>query len=62
MKEQDFNADDFTWTDPVIGVVLLNAQHDSNGNPILPHLYYHVAKDPETGKIIILPSNKGEKP
>ena len=44
--------------EPIIGIVLLEAEHDSHGDPIDPLAFYHVAKDHETGKIIIVPSNK----
>jgi hypothetical protein len=54
MKEIDLNK----FTKPVIGIILMNAKHDSEGDPIWPQKFYHVAKDTETGKIIILKANK----
>lgn len=49
------------WTDPIIGIVLMNAVHDSEGKPIDPAKYYHVAKNPDNGKIIIIESNKNDQ-
>lgn len=50
-----------TFTDPITGIVLMNAIHDSEGKLILPNKYYHVAKDPESGKIIIFKASKTDK-
>lgn len=45
---------DLTWTEkPVIGLLLMNAEFDSNANPIDPEKYYYVAKHKPTGQIAI---------
>lgn len=49
------NDSEFSWTDePVIGIVLANAERDSYGNEIDPMKYYNVAKVVESGMIVIV--------
>lgn len=51
----DLNEKEFNWTDvPVTGLVLMNAEKDSLGDPIEPHAFYFVGKHKETGKLAII--------
>lgn len=51
----DLNKDEFNWTDePVIGLTLLTAEHDSLKNPIEAQEYYLVGKHKESGMLAII--------
>lgn len=50
--------EDLDWTEPIIGIVLMNAVMDSDGKAIDPKKYYHVAKQKSTGEIAIVESKK----
>ena len=49
---------ELNWTkEPVVGLALKLVNHeviDSRGNNILDNFFYHVGKDPETGKVAII--------
>lgn len=50
------NESEFEWAQqPIIGLVLMTAQTDSNGDIIRSDLYYKVAKHKPTGTLLILP-------
>lgn len=54
---EDILPEDLQWTtEPIIGLVLQTAVHDSNYDPINPQALYDVAKHIPTGCIIILPN------
>ncbi len=62
MNLQDIPEDELSWTEePVIGLALVNAEKDSNGETIDPHKYYNVAKHLPSGKIIIIATDKNMK-
>lgn len=51
-----------SFTDePVIGIVLMNAERDSCGNPLDPNVFYWVGKDPKSGMLGIFPSGRNQK-
>lgn len=53
---------EITWTkEPVIGIVLLSAQHDSQKSPIEAMRFYEVGKHKPTGMLIILPAERREE-
>lgn len=57
MPEEDLN-----WTDqPVIGLVIMGAEKDSNGLPIDPMKYYNVAKVRSTGMLVIVATERNMK-
>lgn len=48
---------EFNWTDePISGMLLIFAEHDSNGSDIKTQQYYFVGKHKITGMIAIVPS------
>lgn len=54
--------EDLNWTDqPVIGLVLMGAEKDSNGLPIDPMKYYNVAKVRFTGMLVIVATERNMK-
>lgn len=56
------NAAEFNWTnEPVIGLVLMNAERDSNGIPIDPNTYYKVGKHKQSDMLIIEATNRNMK-
>lgn len=55
MELKDIPEHELSWTQkPIIGLVLLNAEKDSDGNPINPNLFYKVAKHKPSGMLIIV--------
>jgi hypothetical protein len=54
--------DMMSFTDvPVIGLVLMNARWDSNGQPLNPNQFYWTGKHPTTGQIAIFPSKRNQE-
>lgn len=54
--------DIMSFTDePVIGIVLMNAERDSFGNPLNPDKFYWTGKHPKTGQIAIFPSQRNQR-
>lgn len=57
MNEEEIQ--EVNWTEePVIGILLTEAEHDSMGQPINPNQYYKIGKHAPTGKIILIPTNR----
>jgi len=62
MELKDIPKEELSWTDePVIGLVLINAERDSNGTLIDPMKYYMVAKHKPSGMIIIVSTERNMK-
>lgn len=62
MNLSDFPQEELEWTqEPVIGIVLMGAERDSNGDAINSMLYYKVAKHTKTGMLVILPTQRNMK-
>lgn len=59
MQLKDIPENELKWTpEPVIGIVLMGAEKDSDGNPINPNLYYKVAKHIPTEMLIIVATER----
>lgn len=62
MELKDIPESELSWTaKPIIGLVLTNAEKDSNGNPINSMLFYKVGKHLPSGMLIILPTDRNMK-
>lgn len=62
MELKDIPESELKWVEkPIIGIILKNAEKDSNGNPINPMLFYKVAKHIPSGMLIILATNQNMK-
>ena len=63
-KAQDFNREDYNWTDnAVVGMALKlkGGSIDSNGQAIDPCVFYEVGKHKENGKVCIIPTDRNMK-
>lgn len=59
MQLKDIPEEELSWTDePIIGLVLMNAEKDSDGKPIDPNVYYKVAKHIPTEMLIIVATER----
>lgn len=59
MQLEDIPEEELRWTkQPIIGIVLKNAEKDSDGNPIDPMKYYKVAKHKPSGMLIIIATDR----
>lgn len=62
MELKDIPESELSWTaQPIIGLVLIGAEKDSDGNPINPMLFYKVAKHLPSGMLIILATKQNMK-
>lgn len=62
MKLEDILESELRWTQkPIIGMLLTNAEKDSDGNPINPMLFYKVAKHLPSGMLIIIATKQNMK-
>lgn len=62
MELKDIPESELSWTEkPIIGIVLKNAENDSEGNAINPMLFYKVAKHLPSGSLIIIPTKQNMK-
>ena len=56
------DENNFNWTnDPVIGLVLMSAEHDSFGNPINPDIFYITGKHKVSGMLALFPTERNAK-
>lgn len=62
MELKDIPKEELIWTEkPVIGLVLVNAEKDSDGNVIDPMKYYKVGKHLPSGMLILIPTERNMK-
>lgn len=62
MELKDIPESELSWTKkPIIGILLKNAERDSDGNPIDSMKFYKVAKHLPSGMLIILATEQNMK-
>lgn len=62
MQFNEIPDTELNWTEkPVIGILLMTAEKDSDGNPIDPNVFYKVAKHIPSGMIIIVATERNQK-